>query len=1029
MSIRSALLALLTIASTVRADGDARKISYEKDVLPILQARCYSCHDESKQRAGLRLDVRSNALKKVIVPGDANAGELIRRITHADKAERMPRNEEPLSKKEIAAIRAWINDGANWPDSLANEIETHKHWAFNAPIRPTVPKLTEHPIDAFVRAELKKEGLQPAAEADRVTLIRRLYLDLIGLPPSPEEVDAFVRNKSADAYAKLVEKLLASKHYGERWGRIWLDAARYADSDGYEKDKPRYVWFYRDWVINALNRDLPYDKFIVEQIAGDLLPNATQDQIVATGYLRNSMLNEEGGIDPEQFRMEAMFDRVDAIGKGVLGLTIQCAQCHTHKYDPISHNEYYEFFAFLNNADEAHATVYTSDEQRRRTEVLRRIQAIESQLKHELPDWKTRMHAWEDIQREKLTEWTIIKPTNLDGSGGEKNDLLENGSILASGYAPSKAVNTYNFTVDRPVSAIRLEVMNDPTLPRGGPGRSVPFGSFALTEFTVKAHPVDGSDKAMSVKIATATADSEPQRRPLAKQFDYEQKKKRYTGPAAYAIDDDPLTGWTTDLGPGRGNQPHHAVFTLEKPIDFGKPTEITIELVQKHGGDNSNNNESNNLGRFRFSMTDAVNPTAEPFPLEVRRIIEQGYENRTPVEDALVFHHWRKTIPIWDAANKAIENAWAKHPVGSTQQVLQPRDDGRMTRRLDRGDFLKPAETVQPSVPKFLHPLPKGAAANRLGFAQWLVDRKSPTTARSFVNRIWQSYFGIGLVETPEDFGTQGALPSHPELLDWLAVEFMQPTDNGLSVKAKPWSIKHLHRLIVTSATYKQRSDVTPELAERDPHNRLLARGPRYRVDAEVVRDIALSASGLLTEKVGGPSVYPPVPKFLMEAPASYGNKNWPTDTDADRYRRSLYVFAFRSVPYPPLQAFDATPGDVACVRRTRSNTPLQALTTLNEPIFVESARALAQRALQQKGNDAAKLSFAFRCCVARKPSDNELSLLQKFLTKQRKQYQSADAKAMLGTFQYDVPAAEAAAWVAVARVMLNLDETISKE
>ena len=722
--------------------------------------------------------------KKVIVPGKANDSELVRRITHNDKAERMPRNGDTIvqirNHDPESMDQRTVQSG---PTNIANETKTHEHWAFNAPTRPVVPKLAEHPIDAFVRAKLQAEGLKPAAEADRVTLIRRLYLDLIGLPPTPAQVDAFVDDPSADAYAKLVEQLLASKHYGERWGRIWLDAARYADSDGYEKDKPRHVWFYRDWVINAFNRDLPYDKFIVEQIAGDLLPNATQDQIVATGYLRNSMLNEEGGIDPEQFRMEAMFDRIDAIGKGVLGLTVQCAQCHTHKYDPISHTEYYEFFAFLNNADEAHAAVYTPKEDQQRIDVYRKIQAIESQLKHETPDWKKRMHAWEDTQRGNLSTWTIVKPTNLDGSGGEKNDLLADGSILAAGYAPSQATNSYSFSVNGPVSAIRLELLNDPSLPRSGPGRSVPFGTFAMTEFQVKARPLEGSDKAVSVKIIEATSDAEPERKPLAEQFDYASKSKRFTGPASFAIDGDPLTGWTTDLGPGRGNNPHHAVFTFDKPIDFGEPTEITITFVQKHGGSNSNNNESNNIGRFRFAMTDAPSPTADPFPLAVRRIIEKGDEKRTATDDTVVFHHWRKSVPAWKAANEAIEAVWTKHPVGSTQQVLLPRIMNRITHRLDRGDFLKPAEVVTPKVPSVLHPMPKNAPVNRLGFAQWLVDRKSPTTARSFVNRVWQSYFGIGLVETAEDLGTQGALPSHPKLLDWLACEFMEPTVSPLSV------------------------------------------------------------------------------------------------------------------------------------------------------------------------------------------------------------------------------------------------------
>jgi cytochrome c553 len=1015
-------------------------VSFEKDVLPVLKAKCFRCHDQKKQTADLRLDVRSRAFaggesgKKAIVPGKPYESELLNRVTTANDERVMPPSGDRLTDAQIGKLKAWIAAGAKWPDALANEA-TGTHWAFVPPKRPTVPA-GGHPIDAFVLARLQKEGLKPSPEADKVTLCRRLYLDLIGLPPTPKQVDEFLADTSPDAYGKLVETLLASPHYGEKWARPWLDAARYADSDGFEKDKPRQVWFYRDWVVAALNRDLPFDRFVIEQIAGDLLPNATQDQRVATGYLRNSMINEEGGIDPEQFRMEAMFDRIDAVGKGVLGLTVQCAQCHTHKFDPISHAEYYRLFAYLNNAHEATAAVYTPADQAKRAELFRKVKEVEDELRHKAPDWRARMHAWEETVRDDQPDWTVAKPTNLDGSGGQKNYLLPDGSVLAAGYSPSKETSVYTFAVDGTVTALRLELLTDPSLPRGGPGRSANAGLFALTEVTVTATGPWG--KAAPVKVASATADADPPERPLEAHFADKTTRKRVVGPVKFAVDGKDETAWTIDIGPGRSNVPRKAVFVFEKPVTFPKGGTLTVKLVQNHGGWNSNDNQSNNLGRFRFSLTDAEAPTADPLPAAVREIVSKGRENRTPAEELVVFGHWRTTVADWKAANDAIDGLWKEHPVGATQLVLQERAEPRPTHVLKRGDFLKPAEAVAPGVPAVLHPFPADAPADRLGFARWLVDRNSPTTARAFVNRVWQAYFGAGLVGTPEDFGTQGDLPTHPELLDWLAVEFMEPTRTPTDDRPwalTPWSVKHLHRVIVTSATYKQSSKVTPELAKRDPANKHLARGPRFRADAEVVRDVALAAGGLLTPTVGGPSVYPPVPEFLMLPPASYGEKTWPVATGPDRYRRSLYVFRFRSVPYPVLAALDAPNGDFACVRRTRSNTPLAALTGLNEPVFVEAARGLAAVALADGGpTDADKLTHAFRRCVARKPTGKELAVLTELLGKQRDRFAGTGAWSALrltggDKFPAGVAPAEAAAWVAVARVLLNLDETMTKE
>ncbi|MFL5243671.1 MAG: DUF1549 and DUF1553 domain-containing protein [Gemmataceae bacterium] len=912
---------------------------------------------------------------------------------------------------------------------------TKRDWAFQAPKRAELPGVKQKdwvrtPIDQFILARLEKEGLKPAPEADRVTLIRRLSLDLIGLPPTPEEVDAFVADKSDKAYERAVDRLLASPHYGERWGRHWLDAARYADSDGFEKDKSRQVWFFRDWVINALNRDLPYNQFIIEQIAGDLLPDATQDQHVATGYLRNSMNNEEGGIDPEQFRMEQMFDRIDAIGKGILGLTIQCAQCHDHKFDPLKQSEYYRIFAFLNNDHEANMAVYTPDEQMKRAELYRQMHEIETDLRHRNPDWRTRMHAWEETVKGNQPEWTLLRPeVEGESTGGQKYQLLEDGSFLAQGYAPTQHTVKMHVKTDvKKITAFRLELLMDPNLPLGGPGRSI-WGTCALTEFKVEAAPADTPDKKSWIKFSKATADINPPETPLQAIFDNKSGKRRVYGPINFAIDGNDTTAWGIHTDAGRRNQPRKAVFLADKPIEYDKGAQLTFHIAQDHGGWNSDDNQNNNLGRFRLSVTAQPGVEADPLPANVREALAIDPEKRSPAQEGAVFSYWRTTIKDWNEANDKIEALWHKFPEGSSQLVLANRDKPRDTHILKRGDFLKPGKAIQPGVPAFLHPLPEGAPLNRLTFARWLVDPKSPTTARALVNRVWQNYFGTGLVSTSEDLGTQSEYPSHPQLLDWLAVEFME----------KGWSQKTLHRLIVCSAAYRQSSQVTPELHEKDPYNRLLARGPRFRIEAELVRDVALSASGLLNPKVGGRSVFPPLPEFLFQPPTSYGPKIWPEDKGPERYRRGLYTFRYRSVPNPMLQSFDAPNGDFACVRRVRSNTPLQALVTLNEPLSMECARALALKTVKDGGEkDGERLVYAFRRVLSRLPTDKETEVLLALLTKEKNRFLKREAKPLdlafgtpeeMGKMPNDITPAQMAAWTVVSRVLLNLDEAITKE
>jgi hypothetical protein len=1047
----SSLLALSSLhAEAVEAAG---KLDYTRDVRPILAANCFNCHgqDPSHREAELRLDLfeapagdEAHGAEQVISRGNPAESELIARIASDDESLLMPPPDsgKTLKPAEIETLRRWVEEGA----------EYKSHWAFAAPVRPTSPAVSDpswvkNPIDAFVLARLEREGLKPSPAASPQTLLRRMSLDLTGLPPTLEELaayeadlaasDSIVGKSSAEAasgaqasiLAKQVDRLLASPHYGERWARLWLDAARYADSDGFEKDKPRFVWMYRDWVIEAFNADKPYNEFVIEQIAGDLLPNATQDQRVATGYLRNSMINEEGGIDPEQFRMEAMFDRVDAIGKGVLGVTVQCAQCHTHKYDPITHTDYYRLFAFLNNCDEAQMSAYADDELAQWEATRAVIDRIEGELKTAAPDWPARMAAWEATVTDASDQWTVVRP-ELDASGGQKHYLLEDGSVLAAGYAPTKHTTEFTVTLaaDAKITAVRLELLNDPNLPHSGPGRSLD-GLFGLTEMKVDSAPADKPNESAELKIVSATADVNPPGRPLDPAYDDQSKEKRITGPIEYAIDGDDKTAWSADIGPGRSNVPHQAVFVLEKPLEAKAGAKLTFKLAQDHGGWNSDDNQNNNLGRFRFTVTDAENSVADPIPVAVRKIIAIPLAERSPAQIAELFSYWRTTVPDWSETNRRLDALWLSHPRGTTQLVLSERTERRPTHRLDRGNFLAPAEEVTPGVPSFLHPL-AASNPNRLDFARWLVDERSPTAARAAVNRIWQAYFGSGLVGTAEDLGTQGDQPTHPELLDWLAVELME---HG-------WSQKHLHRLIVSSATYQQSAAASPDLLARDPANQLLARGARYRVDAETVRDVSLAVSGLLTEKIGGPSVYPPAPEFLFQPPTSYGPKIWAYDTDADKYRRALYTFRYRSVPYPAFESFDAPRGDVACVRRPRSNTPLQALTTLNESLYLECARELARRIVAEGGeSDGDRLGYAVRRCLSRDPSSAEIATLGRFLEDQRTRFaaEGADPWQLLTTddsgrnqpLPANASAPDLAAWTALARVVLNLDETITKE
>ncbi len=1025
---------------SVSGDSSLGEVDFNRDIRAVLSDKCFLCHgpDESTRQAGLRLDNRDDAIEsRAIVPGNVGESEMIARITSEDPDLVMPppSTEKAVTSRERELIQRWIGRDAPYDT----------HWAFQVPVSPALPDVQDaswprNAIDHFVLATLESKGLTPSPVADPETLARRLSLDLTGLPPTPPQIDSIAgRDNLEGRIADYIDCLFDSPHFGERWARWWLDAARYADSAGYEKDMPRQVFFYRDWVINAMNQDLPYDQFIIHQIAGDLIPGADQDERVATGFLRNSMTNEEGGADAEQFRVEAMFDRVDAIGKAILGITTQCAQCHTHKYDPISHHEYYQMFAALNDFHEATMSVYTPEQSSRREEIVTQIAAHEDVLRKQIPDWKSLVARWAKSVRESAPKWKNVTPTELPFEG-QKFRVLPDGSIISESYAPAKMESGFSLTTDvSTISAVRFDALTHPQLPRGGPGRSID-GTGALTDFRLRVQPTAAGAEPIDVKFVRAIADANPASRDLKPQYRDRDpvNDKRVVGPIEYVIDGDSLTAWTTDLGPGRSNESRTAIFIPESPIVINGEAELTFTVVQRHGGWNSDDNQNFLIGRYRFSIAgdDSVPEIAVAPPIE--EIIAIDPKNWSDVQWNTMFAIWRRLPqqlasenPAFAEVERRIENLWSQHPDPASQLVARSLEEPRETFVLDRGDFLRPTDAVHPKTPEFLNAMPDDGSPDRLRFARWLVADESPTTARVIVNRIWQAYFGRGLVATPEDFGFQSASPSHPELLDYLACQLM---DHG-------WSLRHIHRMIVDSATYRQSSTAVDECWHGDPENRWLARGPRFRMEAEMVRDLALSASGLLDPTVGGESVYPPAPDFLFVPPASYGPKIWDTDTDGQQYRRSLYVHQFRSTPYPPLQVFDAPKGDAACVRRERSNTPMQALVLLNEPQFVEAARAMATRLLREtsieRRSDEERIELAFRYCTGRTPDEPEMSVLKNLLVEQRLVFESesADHVSELLGVDSDVcrqltgeSAAELGAWMVVARTILNLDETITK-
>lgn len=915
------------------------------------------------------------------------------------------------------------------PSSAQN---SRNHWAFQLPPRPEPPpsrfrKFVRNPIDAFVHARLEREKLTPSPEADKPTLLRRLHLDLTGLPPSPAEVDAFMQDRRPDAYSRGVEKLLDSPHYGERWGRHWLDAARYADSNGFEKDRTRTIWPYRDWVIRAVQHDLPFDQFTLHQLAGDLLPHPTTEQRVATGFLRNSMLNEEGGVEPEKFRVDAMIDRVDAVGRTWLGLTIACAQCHDHKYDPVSQREYFRFYSLLNQDAETHVEVPTPAQAAQREAILKHARELESQCRASIPHLDERLKTWVQSQSSRAGSWIPIDSSEWH-SQPMKYEKQEDLSFLGGGDATMDTVIRvwWDSSIEG-ITGFRLEAMTDANLPLNGPGLRAD-GSFNVAEFVVETTPLSDLKQDLHqpatnrVEFARAMADAEAKHWEASKTIDGETTRG----------------GWANAFTAGRRNQSRRLVLQARNPVGSKQGLRYLITIHSKAQQTGLPNQA---LGRFRISYTTAPGTlSVDPFTEAQRELFTSGQVLSSSQQSEL-FQIFRLHQPELVEWNQRLDDAWKGWPSTITSLALQQRTVPRKTRIFHRGDWTKPTEIVEGGVPAILPPLPLEAPRNRLGLAQWLVSTNQPLTARVMVNRVWQTYFGQGLVPTPEDFGTRAESPSHPELLNWLAWEWMSPRTIASSAERHrplvPWSLKHLHRLIVHSWTYRQRSNMTPEMLERDPYNRLLARASRFRVEAEVIQDIALKASELLSPKVGGPSVFPPLPEGFMQL--AYGPIPWNISEGEDRYRRSLYTFWKRSVPFPTMVTFDAPPAEQSCVRRTRSNTPLQALTTLNEPTFNHAARWLAYRAIREGGDsDRARLNYAFKLCVARAPAPKELQTLARLLEDTAREYEKQPQEAARAAFldpkappplPDGVSVPQLAAWASVARALLNLDETVTRE
>jgi len=970
--------------------GDGR-VSFDHDIMPILSQKCLKCHgiDEESRKGKLRLDHVHSALKggrsgkPALVPGKTDESEIYQRIIASEQNLIMPpvSTRMILTDKEKGLIKKWIEQGGKY----------EKHWSFENLKPVVIPQNSnapwiKSPIDSFVYEKHRANGLSPAPEADKLTLVRRLYLDLIGLPPSPEQAMSFASDMSADSYEKLVEKLLASPSYGERWARRWMDLARYADTNGYEKDRYRSIWPWRDWVINALNSDLSFDQFSILQLAGDMDSHGLQENIVATGFHRNTMLNEEGGIDPLEFRYYAMVDRVNTTAATWLGLTLNCAQCHTHKYDPITHHDYYSLMAFLNNADDVEMDVGIQNQvfsKSANQQYIQKQKAIsEKWLQTRKVQDKNLFDEWCLQQKEKLATWRTIVPLKMNGGLIQLNKL-EDGSILGHGDISKQDVYELEFEGDfKDVSGIRLEVLPDSSLPSNGPGMcdyEGPRGDFFLGE-------IEAFLGGRKILLENAS----------------ESYFKNHFGNgragAAQAVDGDFQTGWSCA---GLFGQRHEAVFELNKLPASGEKLKIKMTFGRHYACP---------LGRFRFSVTNRLNPKASSFPEKVQSEILSDLPQELKIHTLIHYLGSKDEFKKDVLELQQLENPKKS---GLTSLVLKerPATHKRSTFVYHRGEFLSPKETVDADLPS-LFESDKLKNADRLQFARWLFSNDNPLTARVVVNRHWQAFFGTGLVKTLEDFGIQGEYPTHPELLDWLANDF----------RNSGWSVKNLHRTIVLSATYRQASFRNDG---QMTNLRLLNVYPRNRLEAEVIRDSILATSGLLSFKIGGPGVFPPQPAGVTNE-GTYGKLVWNTSNGEDRFRRGLYTFVKRTAPYAMFSTFDGPTGESCVARREVSNSPLQALSMMNDPVVMEAAEYLGTQSSKTIKDDTEMINHLYMSILTRLPSPVELKKLLDFQKVVRKQLDSNETDVKKLTNQNGD--SRTASWIVVARALMNLDEAITK-
>jgi len=1022
-----AKIAVLALLAPDPLQGADAAIDFNRDIRPILSDKCYACHgpDARTRKAKLRLDTQEGALGTdgapgVIQPGNRAESELWSRITTQDPDDHMPPAEtkKVLTPHEVELLGKWIDQGAPWQG----------HWAFIKPTRPALPGV-EHEdwprndVDRFILARIEKAGLEPAPHAPKETLIRRASFDLTGLPPTPEEIDAFLADSSPEAYDKLVNRLLDSPRYGEKLAMHWLDLARYADTHGYHLDSGRDMWKWREWVIQAFNDNKPYDQFTLEQLAGDLLPDATLAQKVATGFNRNSMINFEGGAIPEEYLTHYIIDRINTTSTVFLGLTMGCAQCHDHKFDPISQKDFYSFYAFFNAVPEngldgrnGNATPLVKVPSAEDTTELQRLDTAIRDARQRLEQAGSQADReqaeWEQSGAASLSQrWQSLRPESLNSAAGATLTTQEDQSILASGDNPRRDV--HEIIALSPLSqihALRLETMPDPSLPHTGPGRAG-NASFVLSEVTLEAESAGDPPQRRNVRFVRASAD-------------YSQKNYEVGG----LIDGKDDTGWAIDA-PER-HKPGTAWLVADEPFGFEGGTRLRISLRYQ-------TLDQHSLGRVRLAVSGDPKAGEGELPAHIAAILQTAPDQRSSDQAGTLAAYYREThSPTFRQFKEALaalekEKSERERRI-PTSMVMAQMDKPRDTFILVRGQYNIHGDKVEPHVPASLAPAwPDNAPRNRLGLAQWLVHPDHPLMSRVTVNRFWAMVYGTGIVKTANDFGSQAEWPTHPELLDWLATEFIQ----------SGWDVKHMMRLLVTSATYRQDARVTPDLLDVDPYNRLYARGPRFRLSAEEIRDNALAISGLLNGEFGGPSVYPYQPPGLwQELSQRKDSGNWSAQTfvqseGKDLYRRSMYTFWKRTCPPPSLQTFDAPDRETCVVQRARTSTPLQSLVLLNDPTYVEAARKLAERIMIEGGaTPGERMRFAFRLATARQPTEREEAILLELFERQRRRFAAAPDEAAELLQVGDAPrnthldTVELAAWTNVAATILNLDETITK-